>query len=125
MAKHKKEAADAVVLKDVAFSFDEELMRTSTVETEEYKPFKITYRTPSGNARMSVGLSTQAPTHEERGKAMMDFMAEHLVGWTLPQKITPETAAHVLGGIRDNVILFGIFNTMIEAADAGKNSPTG
>lgn len=115
MAKKQEEAAE------VAFDFSAGEVREEEIRPRGVKPFKITFRVPGAAGRVDIALAAAVGGGAEglasRGEAMVQFIAQHLVSWTLPQPAERKSIA----AIRSPGVLFAVFSAIHAAGEQRKN----
>ncbi len=115
MAKKQGEPAE------VAFDFSVGEVREEEIKAPGVKPFKISFRVPGAAGRANIALASATGVGQEglasRGESMVQFIAQHLVSWTLPQPAELKSIA----AIRDAVVLFVLFRTIRDAGEQRKN----
>jgi len=119
MAKKQEPAATPEA--EVAFDFSAGEVREEEIRPRGVKPFKITFRVPGAAGRVDIALAAAIGGSDEdlasRGEAVVQFVAQHLVSWTLPQPAERKSIA----AIRSPSVIFAIFSAIRATGEQRKN----
>lgn len=117
----KKQENPTPAAGEVAFDFSAGEIREEEVKAPGVKPFRITFRVPGAAGRVDIALAAAVGGGAEglasRGEAMVQFIAQHLVSWTLPQPAELKSIA----AIRSPTVLFALFSAIHSAGEQRKN----
>lgn len=92
-------------------------VRADTVEVEGYEPFDITFKLPGQAARLAIMFVIEQSKDGAVGNAVIDFLAEHVISWTLPEKFCKSA----LDRLDNSAAIFAMFSKIKDASDARKN----
>jgi len=109
--------------KTVGFNYGGGEERTEKVAVAGYAPFTVTFRVPRGSAVVNLvldavgGESGKPGDLADGGQAMINFIARHLVRWSLPE----QAGLKAVEAIDDGAVLFALWRVIHEAGQAAKN----
>ena len=100
--------------------------RTVEIRSEDYEPFRVTFKTPGTAALVDIGTFLRAATTGEAkvGGRLIEFLADHIESWTLPDDEQPGTT---MPADRDTLdvlpaeIIKAMFDKIFEAGEQAKN----
>jgi len=107
--------------KEIKFNFGAGEERMAKIAVPGFASFSITYRVPGTEWEANIAMEQNGSQTDEatasRGRMMIQYIAAHMVRWSLPPAPTEES----ISALSEVAILFALWNEIHGSVSKAKN----